>query len=289
MIHIQNIMIPVDFSEPSKKAVDYGISLALEFEARLILAHITPFDKRKYEEAKVHLLDLIPPLHRNGLVFETIVKGGDVKDGLIGTVLDKKVDLVVMGTHSRPYFERVLLGSVTERMLRKLPVPILTVGPDSGPAEFHRILYATDLSDGSEGGLRFAMRLARGLNAELKVIHVMQAAHQFFGGGEVAAYLPNYEDEMWKQTEERLNRLVALNSDGSVPTMTALATGTPYHMINRLAQEYGANLIVMNLQSKGRLERALLGSTAERVIRTAAVPVLSLPLPATYATRWVAA
>jgi nucleotide-binding universal stress UspA family protein len=83
--------------------------------------------------------------------------------------------------------------------------------------------------------------------------------------------------------------MVALQSNGCVPITTVLADGIPYEEINRLSDECGADLIVINLQGKGRLERALLGTTAERVIRTAAVPVLSLPMPATYAARWAAA
>ena len=65
--------------------------------------------------------------------------------------------------------------------------------------------------------------------------------------------------------------------------------GVPYETINALAAKDKADLIVINLQNKGRLERAVLGTTAERVIRTATVPVLSLPLPALYASRWSAA
>jgi nucleotide-binding universal stress UspA family protein len=82
---------------------------------------------------------------------------------------------------------------------------------------------------------------------------------------------------------------VALVSDGSVPITTVLADGTPYEAINRIAGQQNADMIVINLRGKGRLERALLGTTAERVIRTATLPVLSLPLPATYASRWAAA
>lgn len=73
-----------------------------------------------------------------------------------------------------------------------------------------------------------------------------------------------------------------------VPITTALAGGVPYETINRLAEQNKADLIVINLQTKGRLDRALLGTTAERVIRTATVPVLSLPLPATYDSQWAA-
>jgi nucleotide-binding universal stress UspA family protein len=290
-------MVPVDFSEASKRAVNYGLGLALEFESRLLLAHIAGYDSAAYDKAKSDLLDLIPIDCREKLIFETIVKCGDVQAELLGILEDKNVDLVVMGSRGRSYFERMLLGSVTERLLRKLHIPILTVSHIDpareihipGPVPLKRILYATDLADGSEEGLEFSIKLARGLDASLLVAHVVQLTDGAFYGMETAAFIPEYADEIRTQAQERLNRFVALVSDGSVPIATLLADGVPYETIDRLALQYEADLIVINLQNKGRLERVVLGTTAERVIRTATVPVLSLPLPALYKSRWEAA
>jgi nucleotide-binding universal stress UspA family protein len=106
---------------------------------------------------------------------------------------------------------------------------------------------------------------------------------------ETASFMPDYAAEARAQATERLSKLVALVSNGSVPITTVVADGVPYEAINRISEQNHADLIVINLQGKGMLERALLGTTAERVIRTAHVPVLSLPLPATYAARWAAA
>ena len=294
MIHIQKILVPVDFSEASKKAVNYGISLAMEFKSRLVLAHIAPFDKEKYEQAKLHLLDLIPTELYQRHDFEIIVKAGDVREEILGIVRDKEIDLVIMGSHGRSYFERMLLGSVTERMLRKLSVPILTVShldPAKeihvpGPVPLRRIVYATDLTEGSEAGLRFSIRLAHGLDAQLTVVHVIELIHSAFTGFETGAYAPEVASEIRAEIEERFNKSIALVSDGSVPITTVLADGLPYEAINNVAAEQKADLIVLNLQGRGRLERALLGTTAERVIRTATVPVLSLPLAATYKSHW---
>jgi nucleotide-binding universal stress UspA family protein len=296
MIHVKKIMVPVDFSEPSKKAVNYGLSLASEFQARLVLAHIATFDAASYERAKVELLRLIPPDYRDRLDFEIIVKAGDIRAELLAMVEEGEIDLVVMGSRGRSYFERVLLGSVTERLLRKLHVPILTVSHLNPEKEIHepgtvplrRIVYATDLTEGSEVGLGFSVRLARGLDAHLTVVHVVHADDVAFRGLETA-FLPDYAAEARAQAAERMGRMVSLISDGGVPVSTVLADGVPYEAINNVAEKDNADLIVINLQGKGRLERALLGTTAERVIRTATVPVLSLPLPATYAARWAAA
>jgi nucleotide-binding universal stress UspA family protein len=190
MLRIKNILIPVDFSEPSKIAVNYGLSLAHEFEAGVVLAHIAPFDRLLYEAAKLRLLELIPPELREDLHFETIVKSGDVRDEILGIVADRDIDLVVMGSHGRSYVERMLLGSVTESMLRKLPVPVLTVSHldadrkigKPGVVALKRILYASDLSDESKAGLKFSMRLAHGLDARLTVAHVIDPVGAGFLG-----------------------------------------------------------------------------------------------------------
>ena len=87
MIHIKKVMVPVDFSEASKKGVNYGLSLALEFEARLVLANIVRYDSLAYLTAKAHLLDLIPAELRERLDFELIVKSGDVRQELLGICL----------------------------------------------------------------------------------------------------------------------------------------------------------------------------------------------------------
>jgi nucleotide-binding universal stress UspA family protein len=290
-------MVPVDFSDTSKNAVIYGLSLALEFDAKLILVHIAPFEAQAYEQAKIELLALIPNEYRERLNFEIVVKAGPVRPEILAIANGGEVDLVIMGTHGRPYFERMLVGSVTERMLRKVNVPILTVSHMNPDREQHRrapvplqgILYATDLVAGCENGLEFSFRLARGLGAKLTVAHILHTSDSRFQGVEGAAYLPGYAGDLRACAGQRLADKIVRYSTRDVPVTTILADGVPYEEINRLAQEYSVDLIVINLQSKGRLERALLGATAERVIRTATVPVLSLPLSATYAFRWAAA
>jgi nucleotide-binding universal stress UspA family protein len=297
MIRIKKILVPVDFSEPSEQAVNYGLSLCLEFKARLVLTHIAPYDELTYLTAKARLLELIPSGYREEIDYEIIVKSGDVRHELLGIVQDLAIDLVIMGSRGRSYFERMLLGSVTERMLRKLHIPILTVSHLASGKELHspghiplrKLLFATDLTDGSEAGLEFSIRLARGLDAHLTVVHVIQALDAALLGLEGVGVVPDYVNEVRTQAAERLNKLVALVSDGSVPVTTVVAEGVPCDAILELTAEQKADLVIINLQEKGRMERALLGATAERVIRTAPVPVLSLPLPATYLSHWAAA
>ena len=277
MMRFAKIMVPVYFSDAAKTAVQYGLSLALQFDARLILAHIVPYDTSEYDKAMEDLLGLIPKEYRDRLNFEIIVRSGEVRSELLQIVQEREIDLIVMGTPSKPYFERLVLKSVTERIMRNLNIPIITVS-DAEAVPPRRILYATDLGGGSEEGLAFCVRLARAFDASLTVAHVAQPGDNVLhavGSG--------------TRSEEKLRRMVGVVPHGSVPISTVLADGDPSETINALASQNTSDMIVINLNNKGRFGRWILGTTAERVIRTAKVPVLSLPLPATYSSRWAAA
>jgi nucleotide-binding universal stress UspA family protein len=302
MISVRRILVPVDFSEPSQRAVDYGLSLALQFNSRLLLAHIVPsptaliytfptesfaFEKEQARYARSMLPELVSDDYRERVDLQTIVKVGDVRNELLGIVKDEKIDLVVMGTHGRNAFEKLVLGSLTERMLRKLNVPILTVSHldparelhKGGPVPLGHVLYATDLSENAEVGLRFSTDLARGTGARLTVLNVMDALKTVYWGAE-AGYSGSELETFREEVLRRLRCSIPDEAAKDVRISPMVSEGEPYREIIRIAEETKADLIVMNLQGKNLVDRALLGSTAERVVRCARVPVLSIPIHA---------
>jgi len=123
------------------------------------------------------------------------------------------VDLVIMGTHGRQNLGRWFLGSVTERLLRKLPVPVLTVAHVDtqkrvGPASVKHILYATDL-DGAEPDLNYAVELARGAGAELAVLHVADSMDRRLWRPALLARLEGERAKLVRQLKLRVDDLVA--------------------------------------------------------------------------------
>jgi nucleotide-binding universal stress UspA family protein len=304
MIDIKRILVPVDFSEPSKTAVNYGLSLALQFNARLILTHIVPsnvgivytfptesfaYTRAEVDYAKTTLPTLVPEEYRERVNLDVIVKAGALKDELLAIVNESKIDLVVMGTHGRNAFERFMLGSLTERMLRKLTVPVLTVSHldpakelhSAGPVSLRKILYATDLSDSADVGLKVALDLARGAGARLTVLHVLKALETVYWGSE-GGFLTNELDVLRQDTFTRLKLSIPDEWSEDVDVTPMMVEGDAYREILRIADEEKMDLVVLNLQGKSVVERALLGSTAERVIRSAHMPVLSIPVPVGY-------
>lgn len=145
MISITHILIPTDFSEPAEAALAYAKTLAQKFGARLCLLHVVP-EPYSYpwgtemstmpladllaqsEDAARQRLDQLTPqlgMPADRVAVET--KIGTPVDQILSCIADKKIDLVVMGTHGRGMVGHLLLGSVTGRVVRRSPVPVLTV------------------------------------------------------------------------------------------------------------------------------------------------------------------
>jgi nucleotide-binding universal stress UspA family protein len=216
------------------------------------------------------------------LNLQTIVKIGDIEKELLGIVNDESVDLVVMGTHGRRNLGRWFIGSVTEHMLRHVPVPVLTVSHVEAEelpirlVPMDRILYATDLAESSSIGLKYAIELARGVGAQLTVMHVVDDEDRMLWGPAVIAYLDRLK--VVEELRKKLDDLVKQEQTPGVQIQALLVEGKPFRKIVEIAEDRSMDLIVLNLQSKSMVERAILGSTAERVVRTAHIPVLSIPV-----------
>ena len=139
------ILLPTDGSEASLAALDHALDIAERFDADLDVLYVVDIDALPLDAhsrtvfdaadraARGTVADMVDRAERRGFERAT----GEVREGsppevVLDYAADHDVDLVVMGTHARTGVERYLLGSVTERVLRASPVPVLTV---QGPSE----------------------------------------------------------------------------------------------------------------------------------------------------------
>jgi nucleotide-binding universal stress UspA family protein len=294
MIHITKILVPVDFSDASKKALVYGF-IPARFKAKLVAAHIVPesaalayafpaeafaIEGSQLAQATKELRDLLSRDYVTTIETEAITQIGRIDKALLRIVKDHSIDLVVMGTHGRGYAGRWFLGSVTERMLRKVPVPVVTVSRvEDGKhllkpslATIKNILYAADAPEPSPA-LDYAIELAGRSGVKLTILHVVEFLNPLYAGAQITSEAEDRVNQMRHRFDEFLS---PLRSQG-LPIETIVREGKPYKEILRIAEDRGVDLIVLNMHSKGVLERAFLGSTAERVVRLADTPVLSVP------------
>jgi nucleotide-binding universal stress UspA family protein len=141
--------------------------------------------------------------------------------------------------------------------------------------EIRRILCPVDLSETSKPAFEYAVALAARLGAELELLHVYQLPAYALpeGGLEILAGL---EAEIENQLQQQLDEFAKHSTEPSVKITTVLGTGVPYVEIIRAAKQRKADLIVIGTHGRTGLAHLLIGSVAERVVRTSEVPVLSI-------------
>jgi len=289
---IKNVLVPVDFSPPSRLAVNYGVSLAREFRAKLILMHVVespsalahPFsaesariEKEHREQATRMLSALLASEDQDDLDLRIVIKTGDIKEEIASTISEQRADVAVMGTHGRGLFGRWLIGSITQGILRKVPIPVLTICRATRPLTLKRILFATDLSESSKHGFGFALEMARKMRSDVVILHALERVSLTYGSDEMVGYVSQHNIG---EARAKLTELVAAGSRQGVKVEPLLVEGVAAEEILKAADETTADLILITVQRRGFVERALLGTTAERVIREAHVPVLSVPATA---------
>jgi nucleotide-binding universal stress UspA family protein len=140
-----------------------------------------------------------------------------------------------------------------------------------------RILVPTDFSEPSDEALNYAKGLAEGFGASIHLLHVLEdlAAHAWTTEVYVAA-LPGVHEEMERQARERLEQQLTPEERAKYRAEVVLRMGSPFVEIVRYAREQKADLVVIGTHGRGAIAHMLLGSVAERVVRKAPCPVLTV-------------
>jgi nucleotide-binding universal stress UspA family protein len=145
MLPLHTILVPTDFSVRSKNALEVACSLAQDYHAHLIVLHVTPWRSialvqghMSFDSKLIHR-DAQETLERLAVVPPTVhierrVRAGNPVTQIVQQAQEVGADLIVMGTHGRSGLTRILLGSVTEKVMRRAPCPVLAVRmPVSAP------------------------------------------------------------------------------------------------------------------------------------------------------------
>jgi nucleotide-binding universal stress UspA family protein len=198
-------------------------------------------------------------------------------EAIVDHARSEDVDLVVMGTHGRRGVERLLRGSVSEEVVREAPCPVFTVLADGEPSPgpyVEKVLAPVDLSDQSEMVIRHARELSRSYNASLSVLHIIEnvAYPNAYGVDPLTPILPDVRS----RAAEALEDLVDRARDEEIEMQAVVRTGYAAQDILEYAEEIEAGLIVMATHGRTGLERFLIGSVAEKVVRSAPCPVFTL-------------
>jgi len=295
-ISLKNVLFATDFSGFAQAALPYAVAISRHYGSTLHAVHVIPdfnilvhpqavdpitfqsaYEAEKHAALK-QMRTLVPDLQ--SVEHHTYVRHGGVWDSLSEIISQQHIDLLVLGTHGRSGFGKLIMGSVAEELLRRASCPVLTIGPkasgrvqeefdkavqDIRPAEIKLkdIIFAVDFNPQSLAAAPFAFSLAEEFQARLGLLYV------------IPRDLPTPSRLVWKRLED----LVPADAAIWCKPENIVKFGTPADEIVKCASERSSDLIVLGVRSS----EAHLGtathfpwSTAHKVIANASCPVLTI-------------
>lgn len=297
VLAFQRILCPVDSSPFSERALSHAVALGRWYEADVLTLSVrpavllpalwltgalaVPFEEPGADlDAQQALGDFARRL-AGGYPVRAMVTSGQVDKEILRVAGDERSDLIVMGTHGLGGFDRLVLGSVTEKILRKAGCPVMVVPPaaaasdTNAPVTFRTIVCGMDRSEASKLALDYALSLAQQSGGRLVLVHALEDF-----ANEDPQFARHFNTEAcWREAEPEIRAAY----DAQIPDEARVwcdveirtPRGKPYRGVLDTAADSDAALIVIGAAGWN----APFGSTTQRVVREAPCPVLVAPVP----------
>jgi nucleotide-binding universal stress UspA family protein len=288
----ETIVVPTDGSEYAERAAEHAAAVARAFDATVHVVSVVDEDaatsvferdavddetrERLREEGERAIRTTRAALGDVERVESALVEG-HATESIVGYADEVDADLLVMGTHGRTGVDRYVAGSVTERVLRRTHVPVLTVRDLEAARSleaYENVLVPTDGSDDADVAVEHALALAAVGGATVHAVNVVDVSSLAASAGEAPAteLLERFE----AAGEEATNEVARRAREAGLAAATAVLKGSPGHALLEYVEDEAIDLVAMGTTGRTGLDRYLLGSTTERVVRHAEAPVLAV-------------
>jgi len=306
-LRIRNILVPIDFSETSIRAIETAKGLARRFGATVHLVNIhesyypgsffesqIPFAgaplsylENTRQAAESQLIDLAGKYKITGTC--AVELGGPAFEGICRIARKIGADLIVTSTHGRSGVQRVLLGSTAERLVQHSPCPVLVTrdrkkgshgrfkSSRPGLSRINTIVVPVDFSHASLTGLKYAIRFASETKARILVLTVIHFGYAYTADGYAMYDFSPLEAAARAAAEREMRLFLRRVRFGAVKFETAVEIGAPVHQICAVTGERKVDLIITPTHGYSGFKHVMIGSTAEQVVRRASCPVLVVP------------
>jgi nucleotide-binding universal stress UspA family protein len=304
VIHVKHVLCPIDFSEFSSRALAHAAALARWYEARLTVLYVY---------ANVPAIDVIPSLPQYGSprvvlsgidraaletelrqfcarstgdagVTTVVADAPSIEKEILAQIDTLDADLLVIGSHGRSGFDRLLLGSIAEKVLRRAPCLVMVVPAHdtTSPAavRFKRIVCPVDFSESSRAALHYALSLVEESDGWLSLLNVLEIPPELHAiPTRDGIDVPRIRAEAHASSLSRLRELIPSEARAYCTVGTSVLEGKAHRQILATADDCHADLIVMGVSGHGAVDRWVFGSNTSSVIRGARCPVLTVRSP----------
>lgn len=288
----ESILVPTDGSNHATQAAVHGFALARAFDATVHVINVVDLQTEgglfnaggvdeefiaRCEARGQEAIDEIEAHAHNSDTVKTEVLRGAPSDTILEYADNNDVDLIAMGTHGRRGLDRYIAGSVTERVVRLANVPVLTVRANEHRTElgsFEHILIPTDGSDCAAAAIEHGIEIAKAFDATVHALSVVDVGAIAMSSDIVPA--AETVNRLEKQGQKATDEIATRARNAGLSATTAVEEGFPAKDILGYANDNDVDLITMGTHGWRGIDRVLLGSTTERTIRRAEMPVLSV-------------
>lgn len=279
---MNNILVPIDFSENSLHALDIALKMASKSKAKMHLLHVnmmlayqvafpeyptmTEIEAVQYlDEAKMKMnnlkVKLIAQPENANISIETDVISGFLHPVLEEIIGEKQIDLIVMGTKGTTNSNSLFVGSNTEKVIRNSPCPVLVIPAASGTFFLETVVFSSTLTQEQLPAFKQLALLQQLFNFEVKILYMKNP-----GGFQNVV-----------ETEQALYKLASVAGLEYSQVFTAPIALDEEKMILDFAQKEEADLIVMATHQRKGFSHLLFGSLTENTANHSNIPVLSIP------------
>lgn len=321
-IHPQRIMCAVDFSDFTNTTLAYSIALSREFNAKLFLVHVVievepllksseiaidvkALQKRHMNDAFEQIAALVK---ETDVSYKILIAKGEPADRIRDLALEHRADMIITATHGNSGIKRLLLGSVTEKLLKTVHCPLLVLNTQkldlpSGTTpeiKLKKIMVGCDFSQDSKLAFDYGLSLAQEFQAELYLAHVVKPSENLeLKASDYIDITPtdyvkwrssdyfemqkrsmDEKREKFNQLRENLERqlyfMVPEESRNWCTPRTTLLDGEPYKELIAYAQKEKIDMIVLGIRGHTLWEKLMVGSTTDRIIRQSPCPILAV-------------
>jgi nucleotide-binding universal stress UspA family protein len=267
----KKILVPLDGSQLSQRALEPAIAMSKQVGAELLLVR-TPVvetlsfavSEHKHAEARNDALVYLETIRKSNeqpdLHIQSQIIEGDVAGAIVDTALSEQVDLIVMSTHGYSGLTRWVLGSVTEKVLRSAPCPVLAVRAARHP---QKVLITLDGSPLSDRAIEPGLAVAQSLNAAVTLLRVVPRVSI---DGRLDEHERGLSRRMQEDLIEEAKDYLRARSDMSVKCEVRI--GSPAEVILEHIETYGTDLTVMATHGRTGLKRWVYGSVTAKVLRS---------------------
>jgi nucleotide-binding universal stress UspA family protein len=284
----ENILVPFDGSEGAGAVLDHASELAHWADATIQVLYVADTTRDSVTVVEGETVDALvqegedvvdeaaKTLETLGVAYETDVVQGNPAPTIVEYAERYDQDLVVMPTHGREGLSRYLIGSVSEKVVRLSSVPVLTVRmqPDETLAfPYENVLVPTDGSDAATHAAEHTLSLAASLDATVHVLSVVEETTL-----ELDVQSSGKESE--RAATDAVETVVSeAETRGVTNTVRQIEHGTPVEEILDCIESNDIDAVGMGATGRRGTDRILLGSVAEKTVRSAPVPVMTVADP----------